>query len=312
MWNSTLGEMKSNTARSAKHLRVWQVDVFTSRPLYGNPLGVVFCKEQLAADIRQAIAREMNLSETVFLTAPAKGGDFSLCIHTVQREIPFAVHPAIGAAHAFAQAAGYVGDQIQMECQAGVIPIRRHCNSVPGWFVQLPSPHFSPSDVTLDVAASWFELRDDAFARRPIEVVWSGVPWLMVEVLDSSHLSALKPDHKEIALATHRNHAVGITVFARTSSSAVSARMRSFAPAEGIYEDPVCGSCAGSLAALLNRDYPSFFQDVMLFEQGLEIKRAGTVYAVRQAPNYAVGGEAVTVFQGKMVIEAGHLGQKTA
>jgi PhzF family phenazine biosynthesis protein len=138
-----------------------------------------------------------------------------------------------------------------------------------------------------------------------LEVAIAGVPWAMIELTHPSLLASLQLDHRRIADATRRNRAVGITVFARTPGSAAIARMRSFAPAEGIYEDPVCGSCAGSLASLLRRDDPALAAlPEFLFEQGLEIGRTGCVRVIaRDGGTLAVGGGAVTVMRGQLAIE---------
>ena len=281
---------------------IWQVDVFTSVAFEGNPLAVVFSAEHLSAKDRQAIARETNLSETVFISQPTQGGDYALHIHTTRREISFAVHPSIGAAYAFAVATGYTGNTLRQECKIGIVPIRRN-EDMDGWYTEVPSAHFLQCDVTMAESARWLGLPMAAIATQTIEVASAGVPWLMVELTEIAALAEINPNYSEIAAATSRNGAVGVTVYSRSPTSGVIARLRSFAPAEGIYEDPVCGSCVGALAALLRRDDTTIAaQNVLCFEQGQEINRPGLVHALTCANSCAVGGNAVIVMRGRILI----------
>jgi PhzF family phenazine biosynthesis protein len=278
---------------------LWTVDVFTNTPLRGNPLGVVFGADSLGVAARQAIARETNLSETVFLSRPTNGGDYALKIHTVGREIPFAVHPAIGAAHAFSEKMNRPPASLVMECGAGLRTLDYH--GADGWFVRVPDARFLDSTVTGAQAALWLGLEPASVLTRAPLVVNAGVPWLMVELRDLADLSALCLDHKAIAKATRASRAVGVTVFVRNAVDGFAARMRSFAPAEGIFEDPVCGSCAASLAALLRKDDPALrVQPRLSFEQGNEIFRNGVVHALSLPDGQAVGGQAITVMCGHL------------
>jgi PhzF family phenazine biosynthesis protein len=278
---------------------LWTVDVFTTTPLRGNPLGVVFAAGSLSVSARQAIARETNLSETVFLSRPSNGGDYALKIHTVGREIPFAVHPAIGAAHAFSEKADRSPTSLVMECGTGLVTLDHH--GADGWFVRVPEARFVQSSATGAQAARWLGLEAASVLTHAPLVVNAGVPWLMVELRDLADLAALCLDHKAIVRATRASRAVGVTVFVRNSADGFAARMRSFAPAEGIFEDPVCGSCAASLAALLRKDDPALNALPRLsFEQGNEISRNGVVHALLLPGGQAVGGQAVTVMRGHL------------
>lgn len=283
-------------------LEHWQVDVFSNRPLRGNPLGVIFDADGLDGPTRQSIARETGLSETVFLGQPRQGGDISVCIHTARREIPFAVHPAVGAAHAFVERTGFVGDSLSMECGAGLVVISRH-HAAPGWFVRVRDCRFVPVQVARETAAVWLGLHAGDIVSQTVEVADAGVPWLLVEVASLANLAHLVPDHTAIAAATRACRAVGLTVFTRSTPAGIAARMRSFAPAEGIFEDPVCGSCAASLAGLLRRDDAQLARAPLIsFEQGHEIGRDGLVHAVLIPGGQAVGGPSVTVLRGHLTI----------
>src|SRR5919112_73627 len=100
------------------------VDVFTDRPFAGNPLAVVFEATALAADQMQTLAREFNLSETVFVLPPsAPGATYRARIFTPNSELPFAGHPSIGAAVTTVRRGLAAQGEVIQECGAGLLPI---------------------------------------------------------------------------------------------------------------------------------------------------------------------------------------------
>jgi PhzF family phenazine biosynthesis protein len=283
-------------------LSLVQVDVFTSRPLSGNAAAIVFDADGLDGATMQAIARETNLSETVFVLAPYEGGDYRARIFTTRREIAFAVHPTIAAAHAVAEQRGLASGGLVQECDIGLVPVARG-QDVPGWAARVPEPRFSPVDLDRFEAADCLGLAHDHISVRPIERVATGPHWIMIELTSPDALSRLDRDHRAMARVSRRCEAVGFTVFVRNPAPGVDAHLRAFAPAEGIFEDPVCGSCAGSLAALLSRDDPHAGRAApFLFEQGREIGRPGQLYARVRPDGLVVGGEAVSVLRGTLDI----------
>jgi len=274
-----------------------QVDVFSGCPLTGNPAAVVFGAHTLSDDVLQAIARETNLSETVFMFPPSQGGDYAIRTFTTRREIPFAVHPSIAAAHAFAERSVATSTTLRQECPIGTVEIQ-HDDRLPGWRTYVPSPKFSMTDLEIGEVAAFLGLTQADIVNRRLEVVATGVPWIFVELANVALLSSLDLDFRSIASATRRNQAVGIAVFSRMLGTSI-ARMRSFAPAEGIYEDPVCGSCAGALVALLRRDDSTVASlSLVSIEQGHEIGRQGHIGVALSSNGIAVGGQAVTVMRG--------------
>jgi trans-2,3-dihydro-3-hydroxyanthranilate isomerase len=99
------------------------VDVFTDRPFAGNPLAVVFGAAGLAADQMQTLAREFNLSESVFVLPPAEGGTYRARIFTPETELPFAGHPSVGAAVTVVRRGLAPPGRLVQECGAGALPI---------------------------------------------------------------------------------------------------------------------------------------------------------------------------------------------
>src|SRR6476620_7127371 len=104
------------------NLRYVVVDVFTDRPLAGNQLAVFTDARGLPSETMQALAREMNFSESVFVQLPEAGGHARLRIFTPTRELPFAGHPVLGTA--FVLAAPLQLDEIRLETGSGVVPVR--------------------------------------------------------------------------------------------------------------------------------------------------------------------------------------------
>ena len=103
-----------------------QVDVFTTRPYYGNPVAVVLDAEGISTDDMQRFARWTNLSETTFVLPPTEGGDYRVRIFTPNQELPFAGHPTLGTCHAWLEAGGTpTGEYVLQECGAGLVRVRR-------------------------------------------------------------------------------------------------------------------------------------------------------------------------------------------
>jgi PhzF family phenazine biosynthesis protein len=292
-------------------LEIWQVDAFAERPLTGNPAAIVFGGEALETETMQAIARETNLSETVFVLPPRESGaDYRARIFTTRREIRFAGHATLAAAHAVIERTGgaAAGSRIRQECGLGVVPVdveRRPAGTV--LFVALPNAEHRTTDVERRNVAAMLGCGLDALVGARFPVVATGVPWLLVEVASLAALGDLRPDFAAIAAATRAVEAVGVTVFSReTARPDALARLRSFAPAEGIYEDPVCGSCHGSVVAhLLARD-PALAASpagrTFVLEQGHELHRPGLVEVVVRGTDRALllGGKSVTVMKGEI------------
>ncbi|MCF4130068.1 PhzF family phenazine biosynthesis protein [Methylobacterium sp. SyP6R] len=291
-----------NFPSTTTRLELWQVDVFAERPLSGNPAAVIFGAADLPDDMLQAIARETNLSETVFLAPPEEGGDFRVRIFTTKRELRFAGHPTLAAAHAFTEATGSTAIGLRQECGIGLVTVQR-ANPGATWFVQMPEASLTQTDIVPEKVAAALGIALESVLDRPVVRAATGVPWLLVELDGPAALAALTPDFSAITRITRAHDAVGLTVFVRAPCPGVAARLRSFAPAEGIYEDPVCGSCAGALAAFLLSGSPPPPGE-LVFEQGAEISRPGRVLISAAdegaARRHAVGGRCVTVLRGQL------------
>jgi PhzF family phenazine biosynthesis protein len=283
--------------------RFKQVDVFTAKPFRGNPVAVVLDSANLSAADMQAIARWTNLSETTFVLPPEKGGDYRVRIFTPASELPFAGHPTIGTVHAALEAGVLPGDKASyvQECGAGPLPIRVE-NSGPErhLFVQAPPAAFRPvEDNELDELNSALDT-DAGPAVRPLAVN-VGPTWVVLDLGDAETVSALQPKMSALAGLSRAMKITGVTVFGRDRGSDAPLRVRAFAPAEGVPEDPVSGSGNVCVAAFLRETgLLAGIGNFYSASQGRELGRDGRVHMRVDVKTGAIelGGAAVTCIDG--------------
>jgi PhzF family phenazine biosynthesis protein len=262
-----------------------QVDVFTDRPFCGNPVAVVIGAEALDAASMQRIACWTNLSETTFLLKSAVA-DYRLRIFTPRQELPFAGHPTIGSAHA-ALESGFIRNKpsVTQECGAGVLEL---LVEETGIFVKGPKAKISDVRKTLPFASKL--LRVDV-----------GAVWVVGEVADASELARLQPDMAALGQFSLDHEAAGVTLFAASAEKDAAIHVRSFAPAHGIAEDPVCGSGNLSVAAYLQAtNQLGRFGERYVARQGMQLGRDGRVHVRIQADGILIGGRSVTCVEGDL------------
>jgi len=288
----------------------FQVDAFTRRPLYGNPAAVVFDADALSGDTMQRIAREMNLSETVFLLKPTTpDADYRVRIFTPMSELPFAGHPTVAAAHSVLARYPDQADAtlLRQECGIGIVPVEV-IRTGPNTLLRMTqaAPSYRSTELSRATMAKMLGCQEADLADTPFEVVSTGVPWLIVQLANMAAISALSPDQGLITRECKGVRAAGVTVFAhRGDDAAARIRVRTFAPGEGVPEDPVCGSGNGSVAAYLAKHVqPNDPTGAYLAEQGIEIGRDGEIHASwsrqGEALEIRIGGEAATVASGQL------------
>ncbi|HXF52280.1 MAG TPA: PhzF family phenazine biosynthesis protein [Dehalococcoidia bacterium] len=288
--------------------RVLQVDVFTTTPLKGNPLAVLPDARGLDAATMQAIAREMNLSETAFVfPSTDAAADYRVRFFTPAAELPFAGHPTIGTAHALLETGvlvrpGETPFTLQQETAAGTLPIEVEGEGADRWFTMTqPTPVFRPTPPLAELAQA-LRVSERDIAGEPATVA-VGVAWVVVPLRSLEVVRGLAPDLDAIA---RMDGVAGVTVFSpEAEDPGCRVRVRSFAPREGIVEDPVCGSgngCVGAYLATTGMLGPPPLRYVA--EQGVEIGRDGrvrvSVEGVDGALRVRVGGQAVTVLDGTL------------
>jgi PhzF family phenazine biosynthesis protein len=275
----------------------WQVDAFTTVPYTGNPAAVVFDADGLSGANMQRIALEMNLSETVFVLPPEDPkADYKVRIFTPRNELPFAGHPTLATAHAMTER-GLKPKQpglIRQECGIGLIPVEIRDE---GFVMTQGKPEHRAVPVDAALAAKMLGCSASAVLKHPIEVMSTGVPWTIVALDGLSTIEKLDPDLRLIESVCREHKSPGITCFVPAKDA--DYRLRTFAPGDGIVEDPVCGSGNGSVAAYIARHLkPGANAFAYRSEQGIEMGRPGQVIAEVEGEAIRIGGKAVTVLEG--------------
>jgi PhzF family phenazine biosynthesis protein len=281
-----------------KTLTFQQVDVFTTVPFKGNPVAVVLDGDAVSSEDMQSIAAWTNLSETTFVCAPTDPrADYRLRIFTPKRELPFAGHPTIGSAHAVLRHGlkPRTAGRLAQECGKGLIDIRIDGERL---LLALPEPHFrEPTPSQVGAVADGLGVRLTDVQRAAIIDV--GPVWFTVQLPSGRAVSDLAPDMGKLA-ALKTIDITGVNVYGLYPRGSVSdLEVRSFAPAEGIPEDPVCGSGNGCVAALVRRD-GVLTAHAYVASQGRCVGRDGQVVVQFDAGTIWLGGHAVTCVEGSL------------
>lgn len=275
-------------------LRYVRVDVFTDRALMGNPLAVFTNARGVSDATMQRLAREMNLSETVFLLPPTDGGHCRLRIFTPTQEVPFAGHPVLGTA--FVVGEPLTVDVLALETGKGTVYVRlerENARGVFGWMNQ-PLPTVAPFPET-DALLRALGVTATAL---PVERYDNGPTHAMVCLATHAEVAALRPDLTALAALD----ALCVSVFAYDGAEALT---RVFAPAGGVPEDPATGSAAGPLALHLARHGRLAWGSAIRIAQGASIGRPSELHArVSGSEDGAtcveVGGSAVIIGRGEL------------
>ncbi|MDE2436980.1 MAG: PhzF family phenazine biosynthesis protein [Sphingomonadales bacterium] len=270
-----------------------QVDVFTAVPYRGNPVAVVLDAEGLDTAEMQAFANWTNLSETTFvLPATEPGADYQVRIFTPKVEMPFAGHPTIGTAHAVIEAGLAVprGGRLVQQCAVGLVDLTIGTESIA---FRLPRYKLAPLDDP--EATAWI----GATVRGLAHAVDVGPVWLVAELESRAALEALEPDYDRLAQYYAPRQMTGATLFAQEGDEII---VRSFAPSDGIMEDPVCGSGNGAVAAYRLTMGHIGSGSRYVASQGRQVGRDGRVTVRIDGVDVEIGGAAVTCIMGEVVL----------
>ena len=255
-------------------------DVFTDVPLAGNQVAVFTDAREIPEEQLQPLAREMKLSETVFVYPPSAEGNVRIRIFTPALELPFAGHPILGTAFVLARAAAARGDPARVRRGRRAGALERDGSRIAfGWMTQPPFSHEPYPDADALLAA----------ARRRGASAGRALPPRPAACLSSSSRRPrwsprLRPDFG--ALETLSPY--GTACIARDGDAW---KARVFVPAHGVPEDPATGSAAGPIALHLARHGRTEFGQEIEIHQGAEIDRPRTLYAVaRSETEIEVGG----------------------
>jgi PhzF family phenazine biosynthesis protein len=277
-----------------------QVDVFTAIPFKGNPVAVVLEGDALSSEQMQSIAAWTNLSETTFVCTPAdEKADYRLRILTPKRELPFAGHPTIGSAHAVLRRGlkPRNSGRLVQECGKGFVDIRIEGEHL---LLALPEPQFR-EPTTSDLAEVAAALGITATDIQRAAIIDVGPVWFTVQLGSGNTVLALTPDMGKLA-ALNSIGITGVNVFGLYPTGAgADLEVRSFAPVDGIPEDPVCGSGNGCVAALARRDV-ILRKSSYVASQGRRVARDGRVAVEFDGDTIWLGGHAVTCIEGSLQI----------
>lgn len=301
-------------------LSFYQADVFTDRPFGGNPVAVVLDATDLTDQEFQRIAREMNLSETVFPLPPTEPiAAAKVRIFTPTQEIPFAGHPVLGTFYVL----GKLGmlplkepvTRVMYECNIGVFPIELHVRDgvTHRVIMSQPTPQFLgrvESVKELFELAAVLRLSKDQITgtKFPVEMVSTGLPVMIVPVRTLTAVRSIVPDIMGINDLCARYGVNGIMVFTTiTVEEMSSVHTRMFAPPIGVTEDPATGSASGALGAYLvqNGVVEVGPTTEIVAEQGYEVDRPSRILIQVESDDdviqrVKVGGQVVMVMEGRL------------
>jgi trans-2,3-dihydro-3-hydroxyanthranilate isomerase len=275
-----------------REFRYVVADVFTDTPLAGNPVAVFTDARGLDADEMQQLARELNLSETVFVLPAEQGGHARIRIFTPNLELPFAGHPTLGAAFILGQPMQLL--EIRLETERGIVAValEREGPKVVFGRMEQPLPTWEPWPEPEALLTALGVER----SRLPVEVYDNGAQHVYVALGSEDEVALLQPSLGGLGLPPPR----GTNCFAG-SGSRWKTRMFGLG---GIPEDPATGSAAGPLAVHLARHGEIGWGDEIEISQGAEIGRPSTLYAkaegsAERIERVEVGGSAVVVARGE-------------
>jgi trans-2,3-dihydro-3-hydroxyanthranilate isomerase len=281
------------------------LDVFADKALQGNPLAVVMDADGLDDSAMQAIAREFNLSETVFVREPQNPiNTAAIRIFTPARELPFAGHPTVGTAVLLAHLRA--GDllraqdlRVVLEENIGeVVCVARHRRdeAMAAYFTlpRLPERAGEPPDPAAFAADFGLDRAEIGFDAHGLSAFSAGVPFLFGPLASLDALARARPGGATKA---------PVYLYAR---AAEGYRARMFGAGLGVYEDPATGSAAAAFAgAVMTFEKPADGEHMISIEQGVEMGRPSRISLGLEVENGAlrsatIGGAAVIVGEGTL------------
>jgi trans-2,3-dihydro-3-hydroxyanthranilate isomerase len=296
-----------------KRLAMAQWDVFSAKPLEGNSLAVFFDARGLSDSEMQAIAKEMNLSETTFIfprdqqTERERG--VRVRIFTVREELPFAGHPTLGTAFALRGASG--AKQIALDLNVGTVPVRFEETSGQPAFGEMTQidPVFGIQHDHEAVARATGLRVEDFDAALPIETVSTGLAYTVTPLKSLAVIQKLRVDLSRADEYLAKTGGKFFYFVAREtvdSAARLHARMLFY---NG--EDPATGSAAGCAAAWMAAHGVAKSDERVLIEQGVEMQRPSRILVRASQQNHGhdnwivnvrVGGNAIEVMRGEVLL----------
>ena len=286
--------------------RLYQLDVFTTTPFEGNPLAVITDGDGLSQKRMQEVAREMNLSETVFIQKPTSNRALArLRIFTTQEELRLAGHPVVGTWFLLAQLGVVPAKEgavhILQQTGAGVLPVEISFHDGRPQRVtmtQMPAEFRTPKISRAALARALGLNERDLDPKLPLECVSTGIFNLMVPLRTRETLRRIRVDVHELRRVLGAEATMAYCFACGATGRAFS---RGMIPWE-LYEDPATGSAGGSLGAYLVRHDQLSLNKQLHIVQGVEMGRPSQIQVevVEERGKLVprVSGAAVTIFEG--------------
>jgi trans-2,3-dihydro-3-hydroxyanthranilate isomerase len=296
-------------SQSARRFAMSQWDVFSSRRLAGNSLAVFSDGRGLTDEEMQAIAKEMNLSETTFIlprdTETERERGVRVRIFTVQEELPFAGHPTLGTAFALRGATG--ASEVALELNVGKVPVRfgdRPDQPPFGEMTQV-DPVFGIQHDREEIARAIGLSVSDFDPSLPVETASTGLAYAIVPLKSLAVIQELKrnpPSADEYLQKTSSKFLYFVTRQTVDPAARLHARMLFY---NG--EDPATGSAAGTAAAWMVAHGVALPDERVLIEQGLEMRRPSRIFVRasrhdNRIVNVRVGGNSIEVMRGEVFL----------
>ncbi len=288
------------------------VDAFSAQPLSGNPAGVVLDGAELDAAAMQRIAAELKHSETAFpLPAREPGAALHLRWFTPESEVAFCGHATLATFHVLVEEARRIRvpdsdvTRAAFTCKSGRLNVElSRDRGRLRILIETPASRFEPLQLPAGALTALGLVPEALDPGIPPQrsVILEGNLYLAVR--DRDALARCRPDGAELEQLGERLGVAGFVVYALAPRAGVDAAVRCFFPGYGILEDPVTGSAAGQLGALIQRMLPAAMPRRLVFTQGDEMGRPGKVEVeVRPDGGEArgfIGGDAVTILRGEL------------
>ncbi|MBN8292610.1 PhzF family phenazine biosynthesis protein [Rhodobacter sp. NTK016B] len=285
-------------------------DVFTRTPFSGNPLAIVHDAGDLTVAQMQTIAREFNLSETIFTLPPRDPAHRArVRIFFPTAEIPFAGHPTIGCAIALSGLAEPGPDataQLVLEEEAGLVPvtITRKSNAVSAEFTAPVTPHAAPGKADPALCAAALGVKTLGTEGHAAPVIWQGGPtFLYIPLPDLATLQAARPIEPHWSRLMDEAGVDSAWCYVKTPEGY---RARMFSPTAGIPEDPATGSASAIFAAELHaRGLLPEGATPIRIDQGVEMGRPSQIFVTPEIVQgmlqaVRVAGSAVKIAEGRI------------
>jgi PhzF family phenazine biosynthesis protein len=289
------------------------VDAFAAAPLGGNPAGVLLDGADLDAEAMQRIAAELKHSETAF-PLPARDPDAALHLRWFApgSEVAFCGHATLATFHVLVEEArripvpAGVVTRTAFTCKSGRLNVElSRAQGKLRILIETPASRFEPAQVPAGLLAALGLIPEALDPRNPPQksLILEGNLYLAVR--DRDALARCQPDAAALREIGMRLGIAGWVVYTLDPQAGVDAALRCFFPGDGIDEDPVTGSAAGQLGALLQLVRPAALPRRLLFTQGDEMGRPGRIeLELRESEPGKVrgwiGGSAVTVLRGEL------------